>query len=107
MSDQDSVVYKVRFREDDKGKVLEALVREVFPSDIPGLVTLSDFVFRDSTKKIIMPEEDAASKRFRSTRSLHVPYHNILFVEELDDDPVDLKQLPFLKGIPSTPEAEL
>ncbi|SMF50091.1 DUF1820 family protein [Pseudobacteriovorax antillogorgiicola] len=95
----DQSIYKVRFRENDKGDIREALVREVYPSDIPGLVTLSEFVFRDNTKKIIMPEEDATSKRFRKTLAIHIPYHNILFVEELLDEPVDLKNLPFLSEI--------
>ena len=64
---------------------------------------MSEFVFKDSLKKIILPEEDKASKRFRKTESLHVPYHNILFVEKLYDDPVDLEQLPFLKPLESDP----
>jgi hypothetical protein len=56
-------------------------------------------VFKDATKMIILPEEDAASKRFRNTISMHIPYHNILFVEEIHDEPVDVKALPFLKEV--------
>lgn len=93
------VVYKVKFREKEEGKATEALVRQVFPSEIPGLVCLQDFVIKDNVKKIILPEEDEASKRFRKTKSLHIPYHNILFVEEMLDEPVDVKHLPFLKEV--------
>jgi hypothetical protein len=93
------VIYKVKFREKDQGKPTEALVRQVFPSDIPGLVCLQEFVMKDNVKKIILPDEDAASKRFRKTKSLHIPYHNILFIEEMFDEPVDVKQLPFLKEV--------
>ena len=94
-------IYKVKFREGERGDGREVLVRQVYPSDIPGLVTLSEFVFRDNTKKIIMPEEDATSKRFRATKSIHIPYHSIIFVEELEEQPTDLKQLPFLSQVES------
>lgn len=100
------VVYKVRFKESEQGKATEALVRQVYPSDIPGLVCLQEFVMKDNVKKIILPDEDAASKRFRKTKSLHIPYHNILFVEEMFDEPVDVKQLPFLKEVADEPVGE-
>jgi len=92
-------IFRVRFRDTEQGNPTEALVRHVVPSDIPGLVCLSDFVFKDSKKRIILPEEEAASKRFRKTESLHIPYHNIIFVEEFIDEPTDLRKLPFLKEV--------
>ena len=92
-------IYRVRFVEKSQSSPLEALVRHVEPSSLPGLVCLSDFVFKDATKMIILPEEDAASKRFRQTIAMHIPYHNILFVEEIHDEPTDLKTLPFLKDV--------
>ncbi|MFW7380776.1 MAG: DUF1820 family protein [Oligoflexus sp.] len=99
-------IFRVRFREKEQGNSTEALVRHVEPSDIPGLVCLSDFVFKDTTKKIILPEEDAASKRFRKTESLHIPYHNILFIEEFFDEPTDLRNLPFLKEVEADDSGE-
>ncbi len=95
-------IYRVRFVEKQQGAPMEALVRHVEASNLPGLVCLSDFVFKDATKMIILPEEDAASKRFRHTISMHVPYHNILFVEEIYDEPTDVKSLPFLREVSET-----
>ena len=95
----DTTLFKVKFFEKDQEKPMEVLVRHVEPSDFPGLVCFSDFVFKDQTKKIIMPDEDKATKRFKKTKSIHVPYHNILFIEEVDDEEVDLKKLPFLREI--------
>lgn len=81
-------IYKVKFQENEKGEAREAMVREVYPSEIPGLVTLKDFVFKDASKTIFLPGEEEASKRFRDTKSIHIPYHNILFVEEFyEEDP--------------------
>ncbi len=92
-------IFRVRFVEKPQGQPTEALVRQIDSSHLPGLVCLRHFVFRDATKRIILPEEEAASKRFRQTESLHLPYHNILFVEEIHDEPVDVRELPFLREI--------
>jgi hypothetical protein len=96
---KDNILFKVKFYEKDQENPIEILVRIVEPSEFPGLVCFADFVFRDQTKKIIMPDEDKATKRFKKTRSLHIPYHNILFIEEIEEEEVDLKQLPFLREI--------
>lgn len=92
-------IFRVRFLEKPQGQPMEALVRHIEASTLPGLVCLSQFVFKDSTKKIILPEEEAAAKRFRQTESFHIPYHNILYVEEFFDEPVDVRELPFLRPI--------
>jgi len=98
-------MFRVRFLEKHQGEAVEALVRHIEPSNLPGLVCLSEFVFKDNTHKIILPEEEAAGKRFRKTKSLHIPYHNILSVEELMDDPIDVHHLPFLRNISIEPES--
>lgn len=92
-------IFRVRFLEKPQGQAMEAMVRQIEASSLPGLVCLRQFVFKDSTKKIIMPEEEAAAKRFRQTESFHIPYHNILFVEEIFDEPVDIRELPFLREL--------
>lgn len=99
MGMNDELIYRVRFKENEKGDIAQVLVRHIDQGEIPGLVCLSGFIFKDSVKKIILPEEDAASKRFRKTQSLHVPYHNILYIEEIIDEPTDVTNLPFLKQI--------
>lgn len=98
------IIFRVRFVEKPQGQTMEALVRSVEASHLPGLICLRDFVFKDATKMIILPEEEAASKRFRQTESLHVPYHHLLFVEEIIDEPVDLRSLPFLRELSPTGE---
>lgn len=102
MATKKETIFRVRFTEKNPAQNLEVLVRHVEPSNLPGLICLREFVFRDSTKMIIMPEEDAASKRFRQTQSLHIPYHNIISVEEVTGEPADVHQLPFLKEIPGS-----
>jgi hypothetical protein len=101
-----TIIFRVRFLDKQQGQTMEALVRFVEPSTLPGLICLREFIFRDNTKMIILPEEEAASKRFRQTESLHIPYHNILSVEELLDEPVDVRNLPFLKEIPGSSNSD-
>ena len=101
MGTKKDLIYRVRFVDKPQGQPIEATVRSVEPSQLPGFVCLKDFIFKDATKMIILPEEEAASKRWRQTQSLQIPYHHILFVEEIYDEPVDLRNLPFLKEVPS------
>lgn len=103
----EKTIYRVRFFEREPKQTLEALVRRVEPSEFPGLVCFRDFVFRDNQKKIVLPEEDAASKRFRQTQTLHIPYHNIISIEEILDEPLDVRNLPFLREVDASPSPEV
>ncbi|RYZ69653.1 MAG: DUF1820 family protein [Proteobacteria bacterium] len=97
-------IFRVRFIEKNSEQPMETLVRQIDSSHLPGLVCLSQFVFKDSTKKIILPEEEAAAKRYRNTERLHIPFHNILFVEEFHDEPLDIRELPFLREVTPAPD---
>ena len=106
MKEKQNYIYKVRFFEKDQKDPIEAYVKIVEPSDFPGLVCFRDFVFKDQTNQIILPAEEKSSKRFHQTNAIHIPYHNILFIEELNQEKADLKKLPFLKGVSSETESD-
>ncbi len=96
-SKKEKLRYRVRFHDGDPQKPRELVVNEVRSSEFIGLVTLDGMVFSDQTKQIVLPDEEAAQKRFGKTERLHIPYHNLLFVEEFYDAPVDLRKLPFIR----------
>lgn len=82
-------LYRVRFMDrpvDEKPQPIEVLVKAVGPSEFFGLVCLEGLVFeepgRTPGKTLILPEEEAIRKRFGRSERLHLPYHNIIFVEE-------------------------
>lgn len=75
-------IYKVRFFEKDKTDVIELQVRSVEPSEFPGLICFKDLVF-EPAGAIIRPDLDKAHGKFSETRAIHVPYHNILYIEEI------------------------
>jgi hypothetical protein len=104
-------LFRVRFQDRDSKEPQEVVVTTVRPSEFFGLVTLEGFVFNDHKKIVILPNEDAARKRFGKTQRLHLPYHNLIYLEEFDEEPADVKHLPFVREVPlhdaaSSPESE-
>ena len=79
-------LFRVRFRTRDDKKPFEVVVRSVDSSEFMGLLALEGFVFNDTTKQVILPTEDEARKRFSHIEKLHIPYHNILFIEEFFEE---------------------
>lgn len=98
-------LYRVKFNDPQDKTPVEVVCRYVGPSDFLGLVTLQDFVFNDQRKHVILPAEDLARKRFAKTKRLHIPYHHIINVEEFDDEPADLHNLPFVRPVQLVPES--
>jgi len=92
-------LYRVKFLYKDEKKPLQVVVSNVQGSDFFGLICLEGFLFSDQTKHVIMPEEDQARRKFSQTERLHLPYHNIIFIEEFYELQPDLKKLPFLKNL--------
>ena len=99
MSKNNRRLYRVRFQTRDDRKPFEVVVSSVDSSEFMGLLVLEGFVFNDATKHVILPTEDEARKRFSSIDKLHLPYHNILFIEEFKERERDLKNLPFVREV--------
>ena len=99
MQKKREILFRVRFLHREEPKFLEVVVKSVQPSQFTGLLTLQDFVFHDQAKHVILPSEDEARKRFSRTHRLHIPFHNIVSIEEFESSPVDVKHLPFVKEI--------
>lgn len=97
-------LFRVRFQTRDDKKPFEVVVRSVDSSEFMGLLALEGFVFNDTTKQVILPTEDEARKRFSHIEKLHIPYHNILFIEEFFEEERDLKNLPFMREVESETE---
>ncbi|MFK7825362.1 MAG: DUF1820 family protein [Oligoflexales bacterium] len=100
-------LYRVRFQSKDDKQPLEVVVKSVGSSEFLGLLSLEGFVFSDQTKQVILPTEDEARKRFSKINRLHIPYHNILFIEEFHQEEPDLKNLPFIKEVENKVQEDL
>ncbi len=109
MSQPKQKLYRVKFIDRDSKDPkdpLEVIVSSVGASEYFGLIALEGFIFKDQKKYVILPGEDAIRKRFGKTDRLHIPYHNIIYVEEYFDEPTDIKNLPFIKEVPTGQEKE-
>ena len=106
VSKEKNDLYKVRFQIRDSKNIHEVVVQSVGSSEFLGLLTLEGFVFNDQKKQVILPTEDDARKRFGNVNRLHIPYHNILCIEEFTAEKTDLKKLPFIKGLDQDPSQD-
>lgn len=97
-------LYRVRFMTKEDVKPVEVVVKRVVSSEFLGLIMLEDFVFSDTKQHVLLPSEDKIRRQFTDTRRLHIPYHNILSIEEFSPNKIDLKNLPFIRecDLPST-----
>lgn len=94
-------LFRVKFQERTEKQPTTVVVEKFSPSDHFGLVCLEGFVFFDQTRFVVLPEEDETRKRFGKTERLHLPYHVLLSVEEFLEDEPDLKNLPFIREVPT------
>lgn len=79
-----NTIFKVSFFEQDKSDAVVLQVATVEPSEFPGLVCFKDLLL-EPQGAIIRPDTAKSAEKFRHTRSIHVPYHNILYIEEIED----------------------
>ena len=95
-------LYRVKFCERDSKDAHEVVVSSVSQSEYMGLVVLEGFQFSDNKRAVVLPNEEEARKRFGDTERLHVPFHNIIYMEEFAEKPADLHQLAFIKEVMTT-----
>jgi hypothetical protein len=103
VAEKKSLIYRVRFRDGEGKDPIEVTCQTVRPSELFGLVVLENLIFRDNTKFVILPAEDEARKRFAKTGRIHVPYHQLVMVEEFDEAPADVTKLPFVREVTASP----
>lgn len=95
-----AIIYKVRFLDPDKDDKdatgpIELMVRQVEPSSFPGLLCLRELIFEPSDSR--HAESAVLAERYRGTTAIHVPYHNVLVIEERRvDQPSDNADPPKL-----------
>ncbi len=91
--------YRVKFLEKNAEHPVTVVASTVRASEYFGMIAIEGLVFNDHRRHIILPDEDSARRRFAKTNRLHIPYHNVICIEEFDEEPPDLKKLPFIKQV--------
>lgn len=91
--------YRVKFLEKNAKNPVTVNATAVRASEYFGMIAIEGLVFNDHRRHIILPDEDNTRRRFAKTNRLHIPYHNVICIEEFNEEPPDLKKLPFIKQI--------
>ena len=91
--------YRVKFLEKNAKNPITVTATTVRASEYFGMIAIEGLVFNDHRRHIILPDEDNTRRRFAKTDRLHIPYHNVICIEEFNEEPMDLKKLPFIKRV--------
>jgi hypothetical protein len=76
-------LYKVVFH--NHGKVYELFAKKVLASDLYGFTQISELVFSSSDALLVDPAEEKLKEEFGKTKSLHLPMHSIVRIEEVEE----------------------
>ncbi len=91
--------YRVKFLEKNAKNPVTVIATTVQASEYFGMIAIEGLVFNDHRRYIILPDEDNTRRRFAKTSRLHIPYHNVICIEEFNEEPPNLKKLPFIKQV--------
>lgn len=89
-------LFRIRFTDKVDKKTITLVAVKVSVSDFFGLIAIEQLVFTNDNKQIVLPEEDSMRKRYAATKRLHVPYHNVISIEEFIEDAPKLRKMPVL-----------
>lgn len=75
-------LYKISFH--NAGKIYELYARQISSGTLWGFTEISDLVFDVNEGLVIDPTEERLRDEFAHTRTLHLPMHSIVRIEEVD-----------------------
>jgi hypothetical protein len=86
---RDRTYYRVTFMNEAASthELFQICARNVSPSDLYGLVEISDFIFPDS-QIVYNPGEERIRREFGGVKRTWVPYHSIVRIDEVADTTV-------------------
>ncbi|MDE3269573.1 MAG: DUF1820 family protein [Pseudomonadota bacterium] len=101
-------LYRIKFTDKVEKKTITLIAAKVTVSDFFGLIAIEQLVFANNNKQIVLPEEDSIRQRYAATKRLHVPYHNVISIEEFIEDTPKLHKMPVRlhKNKPTSPPTE-
>ena len=77
-------IYRIFFT--SQGKAYELYARKVQAGDLMGFVEIEELVFGEKSSIVVDPSEDALRKEFSGVRRLHLPFHAIVRIDEVEKE---------------------
>lgn len=75
-------IYKVIFL--NHGKVYELFARSTSSSGLYGFIEVSELIFETADSVVIDPTEEKMREEFADVKTLHLPMHSVIRIEEVD-----------------------
>jgi hypothetical protein len=77
-------IYRIFFN--SQSKSYEIYARKVQQGDLAGFVEVEDLVFGERSSIVVDPSEDALKKEFDGVKRLHLPYHAVVRIDEVEKE---------------------
>ena len=77
-----SEIYKITFL--NKGKVYEVFAKQVYQSDLYGLVEVEDYMFDAKTQMVVDPSEEKLKAEFNGVKRSFIPIQAIIRIDEVE-----------------------
>ena len=75
-------LFRIYFSSEGKG--YEIYARKVDASEMPGFVMVEELVFGERTSLVVDPGDEALRKEFSGVARLHLPYHSVSRIDEVE-----------------------
>ncbi len=76
--------YVISYKDPIDGKALSVKAKSIKDSNLGlGFISISDFIFEQTSKLIVDPNTEKLKNRFENTKSLHLSLYSIISIEEV------------------------
>jgi hypothetical protein len=77
-------IFRILFT--SQGKGYEIYARKISQGEMYGFVEIEDIVFGERTNLVVDPSEEALRREFSGIRKMHVPFHSISRIDEVEKE---------------------
>ncbi len=81
MSEENSL-YKVMFH--NNGQIYEVYAKNIYQSELYGIIEVEDYVFGKPSQMVIDPTEDKLRTEFEGVQRSFIPMHTVIRIDEVE-----------------------
>ncbi len=77
-------IFRIMFT--SQGKGYEIYARKINQGEMSGFIEIEEIVFGERTNLVVDPAEEALRREFSGIRKMHVPFHAISRIDEVEKE---------------------
>ena len=77
-------IFRIMFT--SQGKGYEIYARKISQGEMYGFVEIEDILFGERTNLVVDPSEEALRREFSGIKKMHVPFHSISRIDEVEKE---------------------